>query len=184
MVYGRGQALVKHYTNQTLGDVRGPITIVAGKRRRLTFVECPQVPALPAPAPRWPHRWRHLDNPKNHDPLASTYLMAALALMLRRLHPVSASALPGGIHVMFPRKGKRPGPCVPPAQDMHAMLDAAKYADLVLLLIDAAFGFEMETFEFLNLLQVGRPSVTSERRSLSAKPTRDDQKKDDEGPCL
>ena len=39
-------------------------------------------------------------------------------------------------------------------QDMHAMVDAAKYADLVLLLIDAAFGFEMETFEFLNLLQV------------------------------
>lgn len=34
------------------------------------------------------------------------------------------------------------------------MVDAAKYADLVLLLIDAAFGFEMETFEFLNLLQV------------------------------
>lgn len=34
------------------------------------------------------------------------------------------------------------------------MIDAAKYADLVLLLIDAAFGFEMETFEFLNLLQV------------------------------
>lgn len=35
------------------------------------------------------------------------------------------------------------------------MLDAAKYADLVLLMIDGAFGFEMETFEFLNLLQVG-----------------------------
>ena len=34
------------------------------------------------------------------------------------------------------------------------MLDAAKYADLVLLMIDGAFGFEMETFEFLNLLQV------------------------------
>lgn len=80
------QALVKHYTNQTLGDVRGPVTIVAGKKRRLTFVECPQ--------------------------------------------------------------------------DMHAMLDAAKYADLVLLLIDASFGFEMETFEFLNLLQVhGFPKV-------------------------
>ena len=30
---------------------------------------------------------------------------------------------------------------------------AAKYADLVLLLIDGGFGFEMETFEFLNLLQ-------------------------------
>ena len=38
--------------------------------------------------------------------------------------------------------------------DLHGMLDAAKYADLVLLMIDGAFGFEMETFEFLNLLQV------------------------------
>lgn len=33
-------------------------------------------------------------------------------------------------------------------------------ADLVLLLIDASFGFEMETFEFLNILQVhGFPKV-------------------------
>jgi hypothetical protein len=40
------------------------------------------------------------------------------------------------------------------AQDLNAMIDAAKYADLVLLLIDGAFGFEMETFEFLNMLQV------------------------------
>ena len=41
------------------------------------------------------------------------------------------------------------------------MLDAAKYADLVLLLIDGSFGFEMETFEFLNLLQV-RPNPNHE----------------------
>ena len=34
------------------------------------------------------------------------------------------------------------------------MVDAAKYADLVLLMVDGGFGFEMETFEFLNLLQV------------------------------
>lgn len=34
------------------------------------------------------------------------------------------------------------------------MIDAAKYADLVLLMVDGGFGFEMETFEFLNLLQV------------------------------
>lgn len=40
------------------------------------------------------------------------------------------------------------------------MIDAAKYADLVLLLIDGSFGFEMETFEFLNCLQVhGFPKV-------------------------
>ena len=32
--------------------------------------------------------------------------------------------------------------------------DIGKVADLVLLLIDASFGFEMETFEFLNILQV------------------------------
>ncbi|MCI03764.1 ribosome biogenesis protein BMS1, partial [Trifolium medium] len=40
------------------------------------------------------------------------------------------------------------------------MIDAAKYADLALLLIDGSYGFEMETFEFLNILQVhGFPKV-------------------------
>jgi len=33
-------------------------------------------------------------------------------------------------------------------------VDCAKLADLVLLLVDGDFGFEMETFEFLNVLQV------------------------------
>ena len=37
---------------------------------------------------------------------------------------------------------------------MNTMLDVAKVADLVLLLVDASFGFEMDTFEFLNILQV------------------------------
>ena len=40
------KCLVKHYAKQSLGDVRGPITVVAGKQRRLTFVECPQVQIL------------------------------------------------------------------------------------------------------------------------------------------
>lgn len=44
--------------------------------------------------------------------------------------------------------------CTVSLQDLNGMIDAAKYADLVLLLIDGAFGFEMETFEFLNILQV------------------------------
>ncbi|KAF5838557.1 BMS1-like protein [Dunaliella salina] len=80
------KCMVKHYTKQNLAEVKGPITVVAGKTRRITFIECPQ--------------------------------------------------------------------------DLHGMLDAAKYADLVLLMIDGAFGFEMETFEFLNLLQVhGFPRV-------------------------
>lgn len=44
--------------------------------------------------------------------------------------------------------------------DLHSMTDLAKVADLVLLLVDAKKGFEMETFEFLNILQVhGFPKV-------------------------
>jgi len=40
------------------------------------------------------------------------------------------------------------------------MIDIGKIADLVLLVIDANFGFEMETFEFLNILQShGFPKV-------------------------
>ena len=80
------RCLVKHYTKQDVKDIKGPVTVVAGKQRRLMFIEAPQ--------------------------------------------------------------------------DMTAMIDAAKYADLVLLLIDGDFGFEMETFEFLNLMQVhGFPKV-------------------------
>lgn len=80
------KGLIKHYTRQDVREIKGPITLIAGKARRLTFIECPQ--------------------------------------------------------------------------DLSAMIDAAKYADLVLLLIDGGFGFEMETFEYLNILQVhGFPKV-------------------------
>ncbi|XP_028780097.1 ribosome biogenesis protein BMS1 homolog isoform X2 [Neltuma alba] len=80
------KSLAKHYTKQNLPDVRGPITIVSGKQRRLQFVECPN--------------------------------------------------------------------------DINGMIDAAKFADLALLLIDGSYGFEVETFEFLNILQVhGFPKV-------------------------
>ncbi|KAI3884054.1 hypothetical protein MKW92_042150 [Papaver armeniacum] len=44
--------------------------------------------------------------------------------------------------------------------DISAMIDASKYADLVLLLVDASYEFEAETFEFLNILQThGFPKV-------------------------
>ena len=80
------RSLVKHYTRQTLGEVKGPITVVSGKKKRFTFFEVPN--------------------------------------------------------------------------NLHAMTDAAKVADLVLLLIDGSFGFEMETFEFLNICQVhGFPKI-------------------------
>ncbi|KAI3895010.1 hypothetical protein MKW92_036797, partial [Papaver armeniacum] len=44
--------------------------------------------------------------------------------------------------------------------NVNAMIDAAKYADAVMFLIDVGYGFEMETFEFLELLKVhGMPKV-------------------------
>ncbi len=44
--------------------------------------------------------------------------------------------------------------------DMYSMTDLAKVADLVILMVDSSYGFEMETFEYLNLLQLhGFPKV-------------------------
>lgn len=40
------------------------------------------------------------------------------------------------------------------------MVDIAKVADLVFLLIDGSFGFEMEIFEFLNVCQVMKASFS------------------------
>ncbi|XP_075890928.1 ribosome biogenesis protein BMS1 homolog isoform X2 [Nelusetta ayraudi] len=80
------RCLIKNFTRQKLADICGPITIVSGKKRRLTFIEC--------------------------------------------------------------------------NNDINTMIDLAKVADLVLMLIDASFGFEMETFEFLNICQVhGFPRI-------------------------
>ncbi|KAF5347016.1 hypothetical protein D9756_010998 [Leucocoprinus leucothites] len=80
------KSLVRRYTKQTLSEPKGPITVVSGKKRRLTFIEC--------------------------------------------------------------------------NNDVNSMIDVGKVADLVLLMIDGSFGFEMETFEFLNILQAhGFPKV-------------------------
>jgi hypothetical protein len=34
------KSLVKHYTRHNLASVKGPITVVSGKQRRLQLVEC------------------------------------------------------------------------------------------------------------------------------------------------
>ncbi|KAK3091894.1 hypothetical protein FSP39_023506 [Pinctada imbricata] len=89
------QCLVKNYTRQKLVNVQGPVTVVSGKHRRLTLVEC--------------------------------------------------------------------------NNDVNSMIDIAKIADLVLLLVDASFGFEMETFEFLNICQVhGFPRIMGVLTHLDA----------------
>ena len=98
------RSLVRRYTKHNLQDPNGPITVVSGKTRRITFVEC--------------------------------------------------------------------------GNDLNSMIDLGKVVDLVLLMIDGSFGFEMvslplvlileellnrtlqETFEFLNILQShGFPKV-------------------------
>ena len=80
------RSLVKMYTNHNLTTVTGPITVVTGKKKRITLLECPN--------------------------------------------------------------------------DTAAMLDCAKIADLVLLMVDSKFGFEMDHFEALNVLQThGFPKV-------------------------
>lgn len=78
--------LIKNFTKTNVNDVKGPITIVTSKKRRITLIEC--------------------------------------------------------------------------NNDINSMIDIAKCADLVLLLCDASFGFEMEIFEFLNICQVhGMPKI-------------------------
>lgn len=78
--------LIKLFTRVPLTEIKGPVTIVIGKKRRVTFIEC--------------------------------------------------------------------------NNDISSMIDLAKVTDLVLLLCDASFGFEMEIFEFLNICQVhGMPRI-------------------------
>ncbi|KAK6455165.1 uncharacterized protein RJT20DRAFT_129882 [Scheffersomyces xylosifermentans] len=80
------KSLIRRLAKTTLTEIKGPITVVSGKRRRLTFIEV--------------------------------------------------------------------------SNDLNSMIDAAKIADLVLLLIDGNYGLEMETMEFLNIAQhQGMPRV-------------------------
>nr|CAD7392673.1 unnamed protein product [Timema cristinae] len=69
------------------------------------------------------------------------------------------SLVPGLLRLYSARK-KRRLTIVECNNDINSMIDIAKVADLVLLLVDASFGFEMEIFEFLNICQVhGMPRI-------------------------
>ncbi|KAI6199590.1 Bms1-type G domain-containing protein [Aphelenchoides besseyi] len=74
------RALVKHHLRQNISEIKGPVSFVSGKNRRMTIIEVPN--------------------------------------------------------------------------DINSMIDAAKVADLVLLLINTPFGFEMEHFEFINICEL------------------------------
>ncbi|XP_069741976.1 ribosome biogenesis protein BMS1 homolog [Narcine bancroftii] len=89
------RCLIQNFTKQRLTEIKGPVTIISGKKRRLSIFEC--------------------------------------------------------------------------GNDINSMIDLAKVADLVLMLTDASFGFEMETFEFLNICQVhGFPKIMGVLTHLDA----------------
>ncbi|PAA67329.1 hypothetical protein BOX15_Mlig002466g2 [Macrostomum lignano] len=88
-------SLVKSFAKQKLTSVNGPVTVVAGKRKRLTFIEC--------------------------------------------------------------------------NDDINVMIDVAKVADLVLLMINAELGWDMLLFEFINICQThGFPKIIGVLNHLEA----------------
>ena len=84
------KCMIKHYTHQAVNELKGPLTVISGKKRRVTFIEVP-------------------------------------------------------------------------SKDLTAMIDVSKIADLVLMVVDAHYGFEMETFEFLNLFLKENPFGISKK---------------------
>ncbi|CAH8506067.1 unnamed protein product [Schistosoma turkestanicum] len=80
------RGLIKHFAHLSLGVLKGPVTVVVGKKERFTFIEC--------------------------------------------------------------------------GCEINSMLDAAKIADVVLLLVNVRAGLEMYHFEFINMVQAhGMPRV-------------------------
>ena len=71
--------------------------------------------------------------------------------MIRRYTKQTLSAPTGPLTVVTSKR-KRLTFLECPADSLAAMMDVAKVADIVLLMIDGNFGFEMETMEFLNVL--------------------------------
>ncbi|CAH8552818.1 unnamed protein product [Schistosoma guineensis] len=80
------RGLIKHFAHLSVGVIKGPVTVVVGKKERFTFIEC--------------------------------------------------------------------------GCEINSMLDAAKIADVVLLLVNVRAGLEMYHFEFINMIQAhGMPRV-------------------------
>ena len=76
------RSLVKRYTRQTLTDINGPVTVVTGKNRRLTFFEAPNdVNAM-------------LDVAKVADLVRATLLLATPITLL--VGPTGAAGLASG----------------------------------------------------------------------------------------
>ena len=78
--------------------------------------------------------------------------------LLRKFTSLKLVSIKGPVTVVVNKKTKLT--IIECNNDICSMIDVAKVADLVLLLIDASFGFEMETFEFLSVCHVhGMPRI-------------------------
>ena len=78
--------------------------------------------------------------------------------LVKRYSKVNLSEVNGPITVVTSKKQRITFIECP--NDLCGMLDVAKVSDLVLLLINSSKGFQMETFEFLNMLQAhGFPKI-------------------------
>jgi ribosome biogenesis protein BMS1 len=73
-----------------------------------------------------------------------------LKSMIRRYAKETLSEPTGPITVVTSKKQRLTFVECP--NELEAMVDMAKIADIVLLMIDGNYGFEMETMEFLNIL--------------------------------
>ncbi len=136
------QSLVKKYTKHTLTDIKGPVTVVTGKQRRVTFFECPN--DLNAMIDLAKVRFRILHVPCAVGGLDYSY--PSLMVSFQKLLRLRVASLHVSFHSTHVRKG--------------LLGLSVQIADLVMLTIDGSFGFEMETFEFLNILQIQYVSLS------------------------
>lgn len=103
------KCLIKHYTRQDVRDIKGPVTVIAGKTRRLTFVECPQdlsamidagaaggtsTPVLPAHSRLQTARPGEGDAACQLEPLASPGSVCRAAPSCHGQHPPLLTAAP------------------------------------------------------------------------------------------
>lgn len=90
-----------------------------------------------------------------------------LRCLLRNFCPNKVSAMQGPITLVTSKK--RRITFIECPNDFNCMVDIVKVSDLVVLMVDASFGFQMEIFEFLSICQVhGFPRVMGVLNHLDA----------------
>ncbi|THC93976.1 hypothetical protein EYZ11_006553 [Aspergillus tanneri] len=87
-----------------------------------------------------------------HVPLVDRLPEEAPPLVVAVVGPPGTLSSPNGPLTIVTSKRRRLTIIECPSDSLASMIDVAKIADIVLLMIDGNYGFEMETMEFLNVL--------------------------------